>query len=281
MLHLTNSEVHIIMGNTHAIAKKSTFIKKHPTLHIQNYAGNSYSAAGYKKTGYNSGKSASLNELRGKFYIKEPGSAITHFIGMLMAIFAAIPLLIKAAREPSRIYIISIAIYAVSLILLYAASTTYHTFNRTPRINKILKKIDHMMISVLIAGSYTPICLLVLGGKTGIILLSIVWGIAIAGIIIKAFWINCPKWVSSVLYIGMGWTCVLAFTQLLNSMSQAAFGWLLAGGIIYTVGGVIYALKLPIFNRRHKNFGSHEIFHLFVMGGSFCHFIVMYNFVLR
>ena len=120
-------------------------------------------------------------------YIKDPGSAITHFIGMLMAIFAAIPLLIKAAREPSRIYIISIAIYAVSLILLYAASTTYHTFNRTPRINKILKKIDHMMISVLIAGSYTPICLLVLGGKTGIILLSIVWGIAIAGIIIKAF----------------------------------------------------------------------------------------------
>ena len=95
-------------------------------------------------------------------YIKDPGSAITHFIGMLMAIFAAIPLLIKAAREPSRIYIISIAIYAVSLILLYAASTTYHTFNRTPRINKILKKIDHMMISVLIAGSYTPICLLVL-----------------------------------------------------------------------------------------------------------------------
>ena len=214
-------------------------------------------------------------------YIKDPGSAITHFIGMLMAIFAAIPLLIKAAREPSRIYIISIAIYAVSLILLYAASTTYHTFNRTPRINKILKKIDHMMISILIAGSYTPICLLVLGGKTGIILLSIVWGIAIAGIIIKAFWINCPKWVSSVLYIGMGWTCVLAFTQLLNSMSQAAFGWLLAGGIIYTVGGVIYALKLPIFNRRHKNFGSHEIFHLFVMGGSFCHFTVMYNFVLR
>jgi len=85
MLRLTNSEVHIIMGNTHAIAKKSTFIKKHPTLHIQNYAGNSYSAAGYKKTGYNSGKSASLNELRGKFYIKEPGSAITHFIGMIMA----------------------------------------------------------------------------------------------------------------------------------------------------------------------------------------------------
>ncbi|MGF0032444.1 PAQR family membrane homeostasis protein TrhA [Bariatricus sp. SGI.154] len=213
-------------------------------------------------------------------HIKDPGSAITHFIGMLMAIFAAVPLLIKAAHEPSHIYVISIAIYTASLILLYAASTTYHTFDKSDKINTILKKIDHMMISVLIAGSYTPICLLVLGGKTGIILLSIVWGIALVGILIKAFWVYCPKWVSSVLYIGMGWTCVLAFTQILNSMSPAAFGWLLAGGIIYTVGGVIYALKLPLFNSRHKYFGSHEIFHLFVMGGSACHFIVMYAFIL-
>ena len=213
-------------------------------------------------------------------HVKDPGSAITHFIGMLMAIFAAIPLLIKAAYEPDRIYLVSIAVYAASLILLYAASTTYHTFNISKKVNTILKKIDHMMISVLIAGSYTPICLLVLGGRMGWILLAIVWGFAITGILIKAFWVFCPKWVSSVLYIGMGWTCVLAFTQLLNSLSPAAFGWLLAGGIIYTVGGVIYALKLPIFNRKHKNFGSHEIFHLFVMGGSLCHFVVMYAFVL-
>ena len=215
-----------------------------------------------------------------KHHIKEPGSAITHFIGMLMAIFAAVPLLIKAAHEPSRIYIISLAIYAASLILLYAASTSYHTFDISPKINTILKKIDHMMISVLIAGSYTPVCLIVLKGKTGIILLSIVWAIAIAGILIKAFWVYCPKWVSSVLYIGMGWTCVLAFTQLLDSLSPGAFGWLLAGGIIYTMGGVIYALKLPLFNSRHKNFGSHEIFHLFVMAGSACHFVVMYAYLL-
>ena len=215
-----------------------------------------------------------------KSHVKDPGSAITHFIGMLMAIFAAVPLLIKAAHEPGRIYIISIAVYAVSLILLYAASTTYHTFNRSEKINTVLKKIDHMMIFILIYGSYTPICLLVLKGKTGIILLSIVWGIAILGIVLKAFWVFCPKWVSSVLYIGMGWTCVLAFTQILNSMSPAAFGWLLAGGIIYTIGGVIYALKLPLFNNRHKNFGSHEIFHIFVMLGSACHFVVMYAFVL-
>ena len=215
-----------------------------------------------------------------KQHIKDPGIAITHFIGMLMAIFAAIPLLIKAAHEPGHIYVVSLAIYAASLILLYAASTTYHTFDKSEKINTILKKIDHMMIFVLIAGSYTPICLLVLDKKTGIPLLALVWGIAIAGILIKAFWVYCPKWVSSVLYIGMGWTCVLAFTQILNSLSPAAFGWLLAGGIIYTVGGIIYALKLPLFNNKHKNFGSHEIFHLFVMGGSACHFIVMYAYLL-
>ena len=215
-----------------------------------------------------------------KLHIKEPGSAITHFIGMVMAVFASVPLLIRAAAQPQKIYIIAMSIYAASLILLYAASTTYHTFDISEKTNTILKKIDHMMISVLIAGSYTPVCLLALKGRIGIILLSIVWAIAIAGILIKAFWVYCPKWVSSVLYIGMGWTCVLAFTQLLDNLSPAAFGWLLAGGIIYTVGGVIYALKLPLFNSRHKNFGSHEIFHLFVMGGSACHFIVMYVYLL-
>lgn len=209
-------------------------------------------------------------------HIKDPGSAITHFIGMLMAIFAAIPLLIQASREQDSVYLISLAVYAVSMVLLYAASTTYHTFDISKKVNTILKKIDHMMIFVLIAGSYTPICLLVLDRKIGIPLLILVWGIAIVGILIKAFWVFCPKWVSSVLYIGMGWTCVLAFGQMLNGLSRAEFGWLLAGGIIYTIGGIIYALKLPIFNMKHKNFGSHEIFHLFVMGGSACHFVVMY-----
>ena len=215
-----------------------------------------------------------------KKHIKDPGSAITHFIGMLMAIFAAVPLLIKAAHEPGHLYLTALTIYAASLILLYAESSTYHTVDISEKVNTILKKIDHMMISVLIAGTYTPICLLVLDRKTGIPLLLLVWGIAIAGILIKAFWVYCPKWFSSVLYICMGWTCVLAFTQILNTLSPAAFGWLLAGGIIYTIGGIIYALKLPIFNNRHKNFGSHEIFHLFVMAGSACHFIVMYAYLL-
>ena len=211
--------------------------------------------------------------------LKDPGSAFTHFIGMLMAIFAAVPLLIKAANHPDRVHLVSLGIFIGSMILLYAASTSYHSLNISPRINKILKKVDHMMISVMIAGSYTPVCLIVLKGRTGYTLCALVWGIAILGILVKAFWINCPKWFSSALYIGMGWLCVLAFTQIINSLSPSAFGWLLAGGLIYTVGGVIYALKLPLFNSRHKYFGSHEIFHLFVMGGSICHFIVMYVYI--
>lgn len=212
--------------------------------------------------------------------IKDPGSAITHFIGMLMAVFAGIPLILKAASELKAIPLLSAIIYITSMVLLYFASTIYHTFDISERINRRLKKFDHMMISVLIAGSYTPICLLVLEKPLGYFLLAVVWSFAVIGILIKAFWINCPKWFSSVLYIGMGWTCVLAFTQILNALSPAAFAWLLAGGIIYTIGGIIYALKLPIFNNRHKHFGSHEIFHLFVMGGSACHFIVMYVFVI-
>lgn len=211
--------------------------------------------------------------------MKDPGSAITHLIGMMMAIFAALPLLIRACSHREPLYVISMAVFIVSMILLYAASTAYHTFDVSQKANRILRKIDHMMIFVLIAGTYTPVCLLVLKGRTGTLLCALVWGIALAGILIKALWITCPKWFSSALYIGMGWTCVLAFTQLVNSLTPAAFGWLLAGGIIYTIGGVIYALKLPLFNDRHKNFGSHEIFHLFVMGGSTCHFILMYGFL--
>lgn len=214
-----------------------------------------------------------------KFKIKDPGSAITHFIGMILAAAAATPLLLKASREPGRTQLIALTIFIISMILLYAASTIYHTLDISPRVNKILRKVDHMMIFILIAGTYTPICMVVLGDGTGWMLLALVWGIAIAGILIKAFWITCPKWFSSVIYIAMGWICVLAFTKITKALPAAAFGWLLAGGIIYTVGGIIYALKLPIFNSRHKYFGSHEIFHLFVMGGSFCHYIMMYRFV--
>ena len=138
-----------------------------------------------------------------KFEIKDPGSAITHFIGMLMAAFAATPLLIRAASNPDRIHVVSLAVFIASMILLYAASTTYHTLNISERANRILRKIDHCMIFVLIAGSYTPVCLIVLGGRTGYTLCALVWGVALAGILLKAFWVTCPKWFSSILYIAL------------------------------------------------------------------------------
>lgn len=214
-----------------------------------------------------------------KVKAKDPGSSITHLIGTLMAVFAAIPLLLKAASQPGPIHLLSLGVFIFSMILLYSASTIYHTFGKTLKVHIRLKKLDHMAIYVLIAGTYTPICLIALGGSTGLTLLVLIWGLAAIGIAVTGFWVHCPKWFSSIIYIAMGWTCVLAFTQIINSLPMAAFEWLLAGGIIYTVGGVIYALKLPVFNNKHKYFGTHEIFHLFVMGGSFCHFILMYNYI--
>lgn len=214
-----------------------------------------------------------------KLKIKDPGSALTHFIAMVLAILATVPLLLKAAKSPGRLHVAALSVFIISMILLYAASTIYHTFDISEKVNRILKKIDHMMIFILIAGTYTPVCLIVLGNPAGYRLLALVWIIAAVGICINALWINCPKWFSSCVYIAMGWVCITAIRQIVAALTPAAFGWLLAGGIIYTIGGVIYALKLPIFNSRHKNFGSHEIFHLFVMGGSFCHYMMMYGYV--
>ncbi len=211
--------------------------------------------------------------------IREPGSAFTHLAAMILAVMASTPLLLKAFVNSGTMTFNAMCIFILSMILLYGASTMYHSVNVSGKRLKIFKKIDHMMIFVLIAGSYTPVCLIVLGGDLGYTLLTIVWSIALAGMLIKAFWVTCPKWFSSLIYIAMGWVCVFVFGQLSDSLPPAAFLWLLGGGIIYTAGGIIYALKLPLFNAKHAKFGSHEIFHLFCMGGSICHFIFMYNYV--
>ncbi len=211
--------------------------------------------------------------------IREPGSALTHLVAMLLACAASTPLLIKCALSGNFSLFVAMAIFIISMILLYGASTLYHSVNVPDRILKIFRKIDHMMIFVLIAGTYTPVCLIVLGGTQGYTLLAAVWGIALVGMVINICWITCPKWFSSLIYIAMGWVCVFVFGSLLSTLPTAAFLWLLAGGIIYTIGGIIYALKLPLFNSKHANFGSHEIFHLFVMAGSICHFIFMYCYV--
>ena len=208
--------------------------------------------------------------------IREPGSALTHFIAMLLALCAAVPLLVRAAVHSGVKSLTAMTVFMISMVLLYAASTIYHSVNCSGRVLRIFRKMDHMMIFVLIAGTYTPVCLLTLPKPSGLILLAAVWGIALVGIFIKGFWITCPKWFSSVLYIAMGWSCLSVLGQLFSLLPLHAFLWLLAGGLIYTAGGIIYALKLPLFDARHPMFGLHEIFHLFVMAGSLCHFVFMF-----
>ena len=144
--------------------------------------------------------------------IREPGSAITHFIAMMMAVFASVPLLVKAGLDSGTRNFFAMAVFMGSMILLYAASATYHSVDLSGKELKIFKRIDHMMIFVLIAGSYTPVCLIILGGKLGYSLLALVWGIALIGMLIKAFWVTCPKWFSSVIYIAMGWVVVFALS---------------------------------------------------------------------
>lgn len=219
-----------------------------------------------------------MNHLLSK--VKDPGSALTHFIALVLALLAIFPLTWKAYHGQNQNYLACFLVFILSMVCLYAASTIYHTFDVSEKVNRLLRKIDHAMIFVLISGSYTPICLIALPRNVGLPMLGIVWSVTIIGIIFKICWITCPHWVSSTMYIGMGWICVLGFSALMKSLSHSAFMWLLVGGIIYTIGGVIYALKLPIF-RKHafKNFGNHELFHCFVMLGSFCHFIMIYNYL--
>lgn len=211
--------------------------------------------------------------------IREPGSAFTHLAAEILVLFAAVPLLVKA-RFNSVTALYAMLVFVASLLLLYGASTLYHTVNLAGRALRVFKKIDHMMIFVLIAGSYTPVALCVLPHESGYPLLLTVWGVALSGMVFKLLWVTCPKWLSSAIYIALGWACIPVTGLLWHTLSRAAFLWLLAGGVIYTTGGVVYALKLKSFNDRHPWFGSHEIFHLFVMGGSFCHFVFMFRYVL-
>ena len=217
---------------------------------------------------------------RHTFFIKDPASALTHFMGAVGFGGAGVPLLIKAGQTGRPLAVFAMTVYALSPVALYAASAAYHTVPAGSRYEPLLKKLDHTMIFVLIAGSYTPVCLLALPPLAGGVLLAVIWGCTLLGAGCMFALVHCPKWVSAVLYIAMGWACVFALPQLLNCLPAACFGWLLAGGLLYTAGGVIYACKHPGFERRHPNFGLHEIFHLFVMAGSLCHYIVMYVYML-
>lgn len=209
------------------------------------------------------------------FKIKDPGSFLTHFIAMLLSITGLAPLLYRVAQHPGRGKLEVFLIFSVSFILLYGASSAYHFFDASPRVNRVLKKLDHMMIFVMIAGSYTPVCLVALGNRTGWLMLLAVCGISLLGMLMNLLWIGCPRWVSSVIYIALGWVCAFSLTELVRVLTTAEFILLLSGGIIYTIGGIIYALKLPLLGGRFRYFGNHELFHVFVMAGSACHYGMM------
>lgn len=211
-----------------------------------------------------------------KRQVKDPMSALTHFIGFLAVIPVFICLL---EQSETKLQLIGFLIFGISLLLLYGASTIYHTLKLSAEKTAFLRRIDHMMIFVLIAGTYTPVCLVTLAGKWGTILLSAIWGIAIAGVFMKIFWMGAPRWLSTTIYVVMGWLSITAFFPLLKAVGWGGFGMLLGGGIAYTVGALIYALKKPNLAIL-KNFGFHEIFHVFVMVGSGFHIAFMFLYVL-
>jgi len=209
---------------------------------------------------------------------KEITSALTHLGGAIFAIIGMVMLLYNAIRSHNTMSIIAFIIFGLSMILLYSTSTIYHFIDASKKNAKlVMRKLDHIMIFVLISGTYTPICLLTLKNTVGYTLLTVVWSITLIGIFIKIFWINAPRWVSSGLYIGMGWISVLVFAPLVKSMELGGLIWLVLGGVMYTVGGVIYGLKKPNIDKPW--FGFHELFHLFVLAGTFCHFIMMYYYI--
>ncbi|OUQ59668.1 hemolysin [Tyzzerella sp. An114] len=210
--------------------------------------------------------------------VKDPISAFTHFLGFLMSIPVTITLVYKSLEDGNFVASFAFLIFGVSLMLLYGASTIYHTVKTDERHTAILRRIDHIMIFVLIAGTYTPVCLVPLRGKWGYTLLAIVWGIAFLGIFLKIFWLNAPRFLSTAIYVAMGWLVMIAFMPLEKALPLGGIILLALGGVTYTVGAIIYAFKSKRLQFKYVNF--HDIFHLFVMGGSFFHIVFMYVYIL-
>lgn len=215
--------------------------------------------------------------------IKDPVSGISHLIGAVLSVAGLVLLIVYSSLYGEGAWdIVTFTIFGVSLVLLYLFSTLYHMLNLGEKGTIVFKKFDHMMIYVLIAGSYTPICLGPLRGPWGWSVFGVVWGLAVIGIILTAVWIKAPRWLTTSIYIAMGWLVVVMVYPLLKTFSElrvlSSLLWLLVGGIFYTIGGLIYGLKKAPFTTKH--FGFHEIFHIFVMLGSFCQFWFVFNYLL-
>lgn len=211
-----------------------------------------------------------------------PWSAITHGVGAVLAVVGTALLIVRGALWGLGPWACNaFSVYGASMILLYTASCLYHCLNVPVKGRLALRKLDHCSIYLLIAGTYTPVCLIPLrqAGGWGWSLFGVIWGLAALGIVMTLFWINAPRWVTSGVYIFMGWLAILAIYPLWQTMGAAGMGWLLGGGVLYTVGGVCYAMKWP--GRDNPKFGCHEIFHLFILAGSACHFFMIYDVFTR
>lgn len=214
-----------------------------------------------------------------KIHLKDPVSGLSHLLGVFASMVGLVILVASAALIATPWHVVSFSVYGASLILLYSASTLYHLLPTDKKTELRLRKIDHMMIFILIAGTYTPICLVPLRGGWGWGLFGAIWGLAAAGITLKALWIKAPRWFSTLIYIVMGWLVMIAFVPLGKTMPRAGLFYLILGGVLYSTGGLIYGLKWPRLPFRH--FGFHEVFHIFVLLGSLAHFAVMYLFILK
>ena len=201
---------------------------------------------------------------------------VSHVLAAIVATTLGAPLLLLIADSP-RAYV-GAAIFAASLILLYATSAAYHRINWTPLFRAIISRMDHSMVLVLIGGTYTPFCLLVLGNAWGITMLSVVWGIAGVGIIMNTAWPGTPRWLRVSFYVALGWVALVAATELATRLAPAAMAMLVLGGVLYTVAGLIYAVKKP--DPFPKVFGHLEVFHLFVIAGSVLHYLTIAIYVL-
>jgi hemolysin III len=207
--------------------------------------------------------------------LRNPVSGLTHLGGAVAAVFG-LAFLLYAGRD-SCAKVISLSIYGVSLILMFAASATYHLVKAKPRIIETLRKMDHSAIYLLIAGTYTPICLHFFDGFWQWGTVGIIWGMAIVGIVVKMFVINAPRWLTAGIYLLMGWFALIAIREILTLVPTGALVWLLLGGLFFTGGAVVYITKKPGF--WPGVFGFHEVWHIFVILGCLCHFVVIAAFV--
>ena len=192
---------------------------------------------------------------------------VSHAIAAALALFGAVWLYAIAGSAGEYV---SAAIYSTSLLLLLSFSATYHSRSWGASAGRLLRRIDHSMIFLLIAGSYTPFCLLALGTGWGLTILTVVWSLAAAGVFVKVFWIDSPRWIGVLLYLGVGWLAVAAAPATAASLSGPTAAALLAGGVLYTAGAVVYALRRP--DPVPAVFGYHEVFHLFVIAGACAHY---------